>query len=160
MKKIKSKFEDLQKKNKYTSTEIQKKLSLIQHGIKYDEVKKVDLVIEAASETLDIKRKIIEELENRISSETIIATNTSTLSIEEIGKYSKRPKNIIGMHFFNPVRKMSLIEIIKTKDTSDETISTIYNLSLKLGKAPIIVKDSPGFIVSRILGVYLCEAGR
>eukprot|EP01080_Neovahlkampfia_damariscottae_P009242 gene9242-1328_t len=160
MKKIKSTFEDLQKKNKLTSTEVQKKLNLVQHGIKYQNVKNSDLIIEAASEKLDIKKKIIEELEMNISSGTIIATNTSTLSIQEIARDSKKSKNIVGMHFFNPVKKMSLVEIIKTTETSEEAISTVYQLALKLGKTPIIVKDSPGFVVNRILGVYLCEAGR
>jgi 3-hydroxyacyl-CoA dehydrogenase / enoyl-CoA hydratase / 3-hydroxybutyryl-CoA epimerase len=160
MKNIRNNFDLFVEENEYSSLDVQKKMSLIQSGIKYDNLKDADLIIEAAYEKLDIKTKIIEECEMVISNDAILATSTSTFSINELAKISKRPKNFIGMHFLHPVGKKSLVEIIKSNQTSDETVSTVYNFAIKLGKTPIIVKDSPGFVVNRLLCVYFCEAGR
>jgi len=90
----------------------------------------------------------------------LFATNTSSLSLTDLQSVSKYPATVVGMHFFNPVAKMPLVEVITGKDTSKEAAAVIYNLALKTGKKPIIVKDAPGFLVNRILGAYMAEAGR
>ena len=117
-----------------------------------------DLVIEAIVEDLTIKRKILRSLEERSGPNTIIATNTSALSIDDMSTALERPENFIGIHFFNPVHKMKLVEIVVGKQTSDETVARAGKFVQKLSKLPIVVKDSPGFVVNRILMPYLIEA--
>lgn len=110
-----------------------------------------DLVIEAATEDMESKKALFAELDKLCKPETIIATNTSSLSITEIAAATGRPDKIIGMHFFNPVPAMKLVEIIKGLTTSDETKGTIIALAEKLGKTPVEVAEAPGFVVNRIL---------
>ncbi|KAL9647908.1 hypothetical protein ABK040_008179 [Willaertia magna] len=151
------------KKGRMSQEEALKKIKLIQGGVDYNipSNQNVQIIVEAAVENMDLKKKILIECENNLKNpELIFATNTSTLSINELASVSKRPDKVVGMHFFNPVIKMPLIEIIRSKQTSDETVAAIYKLSLELGKIPIICNDGPGFIVNRILGIYLTEAGR
>ncbi|MEL6974831.1 MAG: 3-hydroxybutyryl-CoA dehydrogenase [Bacteroidota bacterium] len=121
-------------------------------------VKSTDLVVEAATENLDIKLKIFEELDNVCDAQTILATNTSSISITQIGAATKRPDKVIGMHFMNPVPIMKLVEIIRGYSTSDEVTQTIMELSQKLGKTPTEVNDYPGFVANRILMPMLNEA--
>jgi len=113
-----------------------------------------NLVIEAVPESLDLKRSIFSQLDELSSPETILATNTSSLSIKEIAVATKRPQLVLGMHFFNPVHIMKLLEVVHTEETSKETIDTVLEISRRLGKEPILVKDSPGFASSR-LGITL-----
>ncbi|WP_350288293.1 3-hydroxybutyryl-CoA dehydrogenase [uncultured Croceitalea sp.] len=121
-------------------------------------VAKTDLVVEAATENLDIKLSIFKELDELCDSETILATNTSSISITQIGAVTNRPEKVIGMHFMNPVPIMKLVEIIRGYSTSDEITNTIMELSKKLGKTPTEVNDYPGFVANRILMPMLNEA--
>jgi len=121
-------------------------------------VSNMGLVVEAATENIDLKLKIFKELDIACSSDTILATNTSSISITQIAAATQRPDKVIGMHFMNPVPIMQLIEIIRGYNTSDETTKTIMNLSLKLGKTPTEVNDYPGFVANRILMPMINEA--
>jgi enoyl-CoA hydratase/3-hydroxyacyl-CoA dehydrogenase len=121
--------------------------------------KDIDLAIEAVPENMDLKRKVFSALDSAAPLQAILASNTSTLSITEMGKATKRPNKVAGMHFFNPPLMMQLVEVIKGENTNQETINTLFELSKKLGKTPIIVrKDVRGFIVNRILGIVFNEA--
>ncbi|MBL8196654.1 MAG: 3-hydroxyacyl-CoA dehydrogenase family protein [Blastocatellia bacterium] len=113
-----------------------------------------NLVIEAVPESLDLKRSIFSQLDELSSPKTILATNTSSLSVKDIAAATKRPQLVLGMHFFNPVHIMKLLEVVHTEETSKETIDTVLEISRRLGKEPILVKDSPGFASSR-LGITL-----
>jgi 3-hydroxyacyl-CoA dehydrogenase/enoyl-CoA hydratase/3-hydroxybutyryl-CoA epimerase len=115
-------------------------------------------VIEAATEDMAVKKKIFADLAARSSADTILATNTSALSVTELAATVPHPERVIGLHFFNPVQRMPLVEIITTKHTTDDVIATTVSFVQKLGKVPIVVNDSPGFIVNRILVPYLMEA--
>lgn len=123
-----------------------------------DAVKGADVVIEAIIENMDLKRQVYKELEQLCSPPTILASNTSGLSITEIASVTKRPEKVIGMHFFNPVPVMKLVEIIKGQSTSDETYRIIKSLAEKMGKTPIAVNEAPGFAVNRILVPMINEA--
>ena len=126
----------------------------------YEEATKdIDLAIEATPENMEIKKKVFSTLDSLAPPHTILASNTSTLSITEMGNATKRPDKVAGMHFFNPPQMMALIEVIKGEATSQETIDTLVELAKKLGKTPIVVKkDVRGFIVNRILGIVFNEA--
>lgn len=117
-----------------------------------------DLVIEAAVENMEIKKSIFAELDGICKESTILASNTSSLSITEVASATKRPDKVIGMHFFNPVPMMKLVEVIKGIATSDETKNTIIELSKGLGKTPVEVEEAPGFVVNRILIPMINEA--
>ena len=117
-----------------------------------------DLVVEAATENVDLKLKIFADLDGMCRPETILATNTSSISITKIAAVTKRPDKVIGMHFMNPVPVMKLVEIIRGYDTSDEVTSTIMEMSSKLGKTPVEVNDYPGFVANRILMPMINEA--
>lgn len=117
-----------------------------------------DLIIEAASENLDVKLKIFEELDNYAGSQTILASNTSSISITKIASVTKRPDKVIGMHFMNPVPLMKLVEVIRGYSTSDEVTAMIMDLSQKLDKSPVEVNDYPGFVANRILMPMINEA--
>ncbi len=120
--------------------------------------KNMDLVVEAIVEDLEIKRKVFKELEQAVSEKTILASNTSSLSVTALAQGCQHPSRVAGMHFFNPVDKMPLVEVIRAKESSDEAVATVFQFAKRLGKTPIVVKDSPGFVVNRILNPYLCEA--
>jgi 3-hydroxybutyryl-CoA dehydrogenase len=121
-------------------------------------VQNTDLVVEAATENLNIKLEVFKQLDTLCGSKTILATNTSSISITQIGAATNRPEKVIGMHFMNPVPIMKLVEIIRGYSTSDEITSTIMELSKKLGKTPTEVNDYPGFVANRILMPMLNEA--
>jgi len=123
-------------------------------------VKDVQVVIESILEDLEVKQRVFKELDELCPPETILASNTSTFRITTIGSLVKRQDKVIGMHFFNPVARMRLLEIIRTAKTSDETFETIKDLGVKLGREPIVLKDSPAFIANRILHVIHCEAAQ
>ena len=122
------------------------------------DVKNSDLIIEAATESKKIKLKIFKELDNLCKTETILASNTSSISISEIAQSTNRPEKVIGMHFMNPVPIMKLVEVIKGKKTSNETFDTVMNLSKQLNKVPVFVNDAPGFVANRILIPMINEA--
>ncbi|HPI20159.1 MAG TPA: 3-hydroxyacyl-CoA dehydrogenase NAD-binding domain-containing protein, partial [Candidatus Kapabacteria bacterium] len=116
------------------------------------------LVIEAAVENMEIKKKIFKELDEVCKASAILATNTSSLSITEIASSTKRPDKVIGMHFFNPVPMMKLVEIICGLETAEETKNLVKSISLKLEKVPVFANDYPGFIINRILMPFINES--
>ncbi len=118
----------------------------------------VEIAVEAVVEIMDIKKSVLREFERVSKKGSIYASNTSSLSITEIASVSRHPELVVGMHFFNPVEKMPLVEIVRGKKTSAETIAAISSLSRRLGKLPVVVNDGPGFLVNRILMPYLGEA--
>ncbi len=145
-------------RRKINLRQAQQKMNLIAPVTDYSGFGAVDAVIEAIVEKMDIKQKVLAELEGQVSDTCVIASNTSSLSITEMQTALKNPGRFGGMHFFNPVAKMPLIEVIRGAETTDETVSTLFQLSKQLGKSPIVVKDSPGFLVNRLLMPYLNEA--
>lgn len=121
-------------------------------------VKNADLVVEAATENLDLKLKIFKQIDEAAPANAILASNTSSISITKIASVTSRPKQVIGMHFMNPVPMMKLVEIIRGYDTTDEVTKAIMEMSEKLGKVPVEVNDYPGFIANRILMPMINEA--
>lgn len=148
----------LLKKRVIDKFQFAQKSNLVSGGVDYADFKNLDLVVEAIVEDMGIKQKVIGETANNMRPDAIIATNTSSLSVTEMSKGHPRPEFFAGMHFFNPVHKMPLVEVIRGEKTSDATISTIYELCKKMGKMPVVVKDGPGFLVNRLLLPYMAEA--
>ena len=139
------------KKEKITEEQKNEILSRVHGSTDIEIVKDADLIIEAATENMEAKKALFKELDELVKPEAIIATNTSSLSITEIAAATNRPDKIIGMHFFNPVPAMKLVEIIKGLATSEETKNTILELTAALKKTPVEVEEAPGFVVNRIL---------
>jgi 3-hydroxybutyryl-CoA dehydrogenase len=139
---------------KLTEDDRDRTLQHIHGTTKLEECAAADLVVEAAPEKLELKQNILRQLENVSGHSFIFASNTSSLSISEIAAQSQRPEAVVGMHFFNPVHIMRLVEIVVGKQTSDETVQTVTEVGRKMRKEPIVVKDVPGFASSR-LGVAL-----
>jgi 3-hydroxyacyl-CoA dehydrogenase / enoyl-CoA hydratase / 3-hydroxybutyryl-CoA epimerase len=139
--------------------EMQRKLARISSTTDWTGFQKADLVIEAVIEKLDVKRQVLAEFESVARPEAIFASNTSTIPITDIAANAKRPENVVGMHFFNPVDRMPLVEVIRGKRTSDVAAVTAAGFARKLGKTVVYCNDGPGFIVNRILGPYMNEAG-
>ncbi|MFB6356854.1 MAG: 3-hydroxyacyl-CoA dehydrogenase NAD-binding domain-containing protein, partial [bacterium] len=127
--------------------------------ISYEPLQGCDVVIEAVLEKMEVKEKVFDQLSNYIDEDTLVASNTSALSVTEMGQHLPNPENMVGLHFFNPVFKMPLIEIVQSDDTSDKALARAVKCVKSLGKAPVVVKDRPGFLVNRILVPYLNEAG-
>jgi 3-hydroxyacyl-CoA dehydrogenase/enoyl-CoA hydratase/3-hydroxybutyryl-CoA epimerase len=152
-------FESMVKRRRLTAAQARAKMSRLTHTLDYSGFGELDAVIEAVVENLEIKKKIFAELDGVVPERTILASNTSALSVTEMGRGCGRPEKMVGFHFFNPAHKMPLVEIITTPRTSPETIATALSLARALGKTPILVKDSPGFVVNRILLAYINEAG-
>ncbi len=138
-------------KEKITAAEKEEIMSRVHGSTDISIVKDADLIIEAATEEMESKKALFAELDALCKPGTIIATNTSSLSITEIASATNRPDRIIGMHFFNPVPAMKLVEIIKGLTTSDETRDVILDLTKNIGKTPVEVQEAPGFVVNRIL---------
>ena len=130
----------------------------IQLSTEISDLKDCDLIIEAVKEDIEVKSKIFKELDSICNSKTILASNTSSISINQLSNNTKRPEKFIGMHFMNPVPVMKLVEIIKGDHTSKETLETIKNLAKKMNKIPIECNDSPGFVSNRILMPLINEA--
>ena len=146
------------KKEKITEDDKKEIMGRIQGSTDINIIKDADLIIEAATEDMEAKKALFAELDQLVKPEAIIATNTSSLSITEIAAATGRPDKVIGMHFFNPVPAMKLVEIIQGLTTSDETKATIVELAEKLGKTPVEVAEAPGFVVNRILVPMINEA--
>ena len=144
-------LEKMVAKEKITAEEKEAILSRISGSTDINIIADADLVIEAATEDMEAKKALFAELDALCKPETIIATNTSSLSITEIAAATNRPDRVIGMHFFNPVPAMKLVEIIKGLATSEETKEAILELTAALGKTPVEVEEAPGFVVNRIL---------
>ena len=148
---VEKNLDRLIKKEKITEADKTEIMGRIHGSTDIEIVKDADLIIEAATENMEAKKALFAELDQLVKPEAIIATNTSSLSITEIAAATNRPDKIIGMHFFNPVPAMKLVEIIKCLTTSEETKNTIVELAEKLGKTPVEVAEAPGFVVNRIL---------
>ena len=145
-------------KNLISTNQKEKTIKNINPTTEFDKILDSDLIIEAASENKDLKISLFEKIDNKCSPKTIIASNTSSISITKLAESTKRMDKVIGMHFMNPVPIMKLVEIINSKYTSKETTEKISSLSKKLEKIPLIVNDSPGFISNRILIPMINEA--
>lgn len=133
-------------------------LSRITKTISNEDAKDCDLVLEAIIENIEVKKKLFQSLDEICNSETILATNTSSLSITEIASSVKRSDKVIGMHFFNPAPLMKLVEIIRGMETSDETFNKVQEIAAEIGKEPVEVKEAPGFLVNRMLIPMINEA--
>jgi len=157
--KISKNLDRMIKKNIITEKEKNETLEKITFDTKLNEnVKNSDLIIEAATESKPIKIQIFKQLDLLCSPKTILASNTSSISITEIANSTNRPEKVIGMHFMNPVPIMKLVEVIKGKTSSKETIDNIIELSKKLNKKSVLVNDAPGFVANRILMPMINEA--
>jgi 3-hydroxyacyl-CoA dehydrogenase / enoyl-CoA hydratase / 3-hydroxybutyryl-CoA epimerase len=146
------------KRKKLTKPQFMGKMAMISGSLDYSGFKMADVVVEAVVENMDVKKKVLQDVENYISPDCIFASNTSSLSITEMQSVAKRPDKVGGFHFFNPVSRMPLIEVIAGAKTSPETVASLFELAKKLGKTPIVVKDGPGFLVNRLLLPYMNEA--
>ncbi len=146
------------KKEKITAADKDAALARIKTSTHYEALKGSQLVIEAAAENYDLKVKILQQLDALLAPEVLIATNTSSISITKLAAVTKRAEQFIGMHFFNPVPMMALVEIIRGLQTSDAAHDAVKALAVKLGKSPITVKNNPGFVVNRILVPMINEA--
>ncbi len=146
------------KKEKITEADKAAALSRIQGSTNYDDLKAAQLVIEAATENYELKVKILKQVDALLAPEVIVASNTSSISITKLAAVTQRADRFIGMHFFNPVPMMALVEIIRGLQTSDATHDAVHDLATRLGKSPITVKNAPGFVVNRILVPMINEA--
>ena len=151
-------FGKLVKRRKYRPVEKKLAMSRILPRVDYRGFSSVPFVIEAVFEDVGVKHQVIRETEEAGPDDLIFASNTSTIPIARLAEASKRPENMIGMHFFSPVHKMPLIEIIKTKQTSAEALATTVEIGRRMGKTLIVVNDGPGFFTSRVLGPFINEA--
>ena len=151
-------LERLIKKDKLTPAERDAAMARIQGSTQYADLKSAQLVIEAATENYELKVKIVQQIDALVAPEVIIASNTSSISITQLAAVTGRPDRFIGMHFFNPVPMMALVEIIRGLQTSDATHAAVHAMALALGKSPITVKNAPGFVVNRILIPMINEA--
>lgn len=158
MAKVKKNLEKMVAKEKITEKDKEEILGRISGSTDISIVKDADLIIEAATENMEAKKALFAELDELCKPDTIIATNTSSLSITEIAAATKRPDKVIGMHFFNPVPVMKLVEIIKGLATSEETKDVILKLTESIKKTPVKVAEAPGFVVNRILIPMINEA--
>jgi 3-hydroxyacyl-CoA dehydrogenase/enoyl-CoA hydratase/3-hydroxybutyryl-CoA epimerase len=151
-------FKKSLKRKSINRRQFEQKLNRISPTTTYDGFKGTEVVIEAVIEKLEIKQSVLKELENFVQDDCVIATNTSSLSVSKMQSVMRKPERFAGMHFFNPVHRMPLVEVIRGEKSSDQAVSQIFQFSKQIGKTPIVVKDSPGFLVNRLLMPYLTEA--
>ncbi len=148
------------KRRRLTKTEFASKMALLSGTLDYAGFAACDVTIEAVLEKLAVKQAVLKEWEGVVPETAVFASNTSTLPITAIASAARHPERVAGMHFFNPVHKMPLVEVIWGEKTAPEVTATIFDLARRMGKTPVVVKDAPGFLVNRILGPYLGEAVR
>ena len=158
IKTVSGSLDRLIKKEKMTEAQKTEALGAIRGTTSMQDLSAADFIIEAATENLDLKRKILKDADEVARPEVIIASNTSSISITQLAAATSRPGQFIGMHFFNPVPMMALVEIIRAVQTSDATFAATEALAKRVGKAPICVKNAPGFVVNRILCPMINEA--
>ncbi len=155
---LQSSLDRLVKKDKLSAADRDAALARVQGTTDYEALKGADLVIEAATENLELKIRILRQLDGLLPAATLIATNTSSISITQLAAVTARAERFIGMHFFNPVPLMALVEVIRGLQTSDATHDAVRELALRLGKTPVSVRNAPGFVVNRILVPMINEA--
>ena len=158
MQKARSIYQRRVDKGKMSAGDMESKLDLITPTLTYDEFEDVDIVIEAVPEKMAIKQSVFKGLEDACPEQTIFASNTSALSISEMGAATSKPHKVIGMHFFNPASVMKLVEVIPGLDTDQETVDDVVMFAESLRKIPVVVQECPGFLVNRLLMPYLNEA--
>ena len=151
-------FDRLIKKEKMTAEQKAAALGRIRTATELDALKDSNLVIEAATENLELKLKIFRQLDTLTAADTVLASNTSSISITRLAAATQRPDRVIGMHFFNPVPLMALVELIRGLQTSDATYAAVEEASKAVGKSPVQVRNSPGFVVNRMLCPMINEA--
>jgi 3-hydroxyacyl-CoA dehydrogenase/alkylation response protein AidB-like acyl-CoA dehydrogenase/enoyl-CoA hydratase/carnithine racemase len=152
-------YSDGVKRHVFTPTEARAGMDLISPAATEVPLRHVDLVIEAAVEEMALKKEVFRKLEAAAGDDTILATNTSALSISELAASAAHPERIVGIHFFNPVHRMQLVEVVRAPATNPATVQRAIQFVQQIGKLPLLVNDSPGFLVNRILVPYLIEAG-
>ena len=155
---VSSSLDRLVKKEKLSAADKEAALNCIDGTTDYGALRKCDFVIEAATENEAVKVKILKQVDEFAKPEATMATNTSSISITKLAAATKRPQRLIGMHFFNPVPMMALVEVIRGLQTDDATVEAAGALAKRLGKTPIVVRNSPGFVVNRLLCPMLNEA--
>jgi len=145
-------------RGRLTSKQAAAQKAAIRFTIEWEALSEADVVVEAVPETISLKQKVFQETAQHCRDTTVLASNTSALSVSEIATAVSAPARIAGLHFFNPVHRMDLVEVVRAEQSSEQTIAQLLQLSRRLGKTPVVVKDSPGFVVNRILMPYLDEA--
>jgi len=160
MTKLMKSFESIKRRGRLTDREIGLKMDRVTYTTDMSGLGNVDIIVEAVSEDPKVKQKVFADLEARVGEGCIIATNTSSLDISSLAQKTQHPERFVGMHFFNPVQMMPLVEIIAGEKTSDETVATVVKLAKRLGKTPIKVSECAGFLVNRTLLPYLNEAAK
>jgi 3-hydroxybutyryl-CoA dehydrogenase len=155
---ISGSLERLVKKEKLRAADRDAALLRVKGSTVYDDLKTCDLVIEAATENLELKLKILRQIDSLAPPGALLATNTSSISITTLAAVTSRPAQFLGMHFFNPVPMMALVELIRGLQTSDATVAAAADFAKRLDKTPVVVKNSPGFVVNRILCPMMNEA--
>ena len=151
-------FDKQVERRRLTKTAARRKMALLQPTLELDGLRRSDLVIEAVVEKLDVKQKVFADLALQVEPDAVLASNTSSLSIDAIARDTPNPERVVGMHFFNPVDKMPLVEVIMGRRTSPQAAATVAAFARKLGKTPVMVGDGPGFLVNRLLAFYMSEA--
>jgi 3-hydroxybutyryl-CoA dehydrogenase len=155
---IKKSLERLVSRDKITQHQAEGVIERIRPTVALEDLKGCDLVIETAPERVDLKAELFRKIDGIVSEECIIATNTSSLSVTRLASFVSRPGHFIGMHFFNPVPAMKLVEVVSGMRTTDSTVNAVREFAKALGKVPIDVKDYPGFVVNRVLFPMINEA--
>jgi len=152
-------FQKQVKRRRMTPREAELHMGRITGTLDYRGFTGLDLVVEAVVERMEVKKAVLAETEAQVSPGCVLATNTSSLSVDGMAEALQRPERFCGMHFFNPVHRMPLVEVIRGRETSGDTLATVAALAVRMGKVPVVCGDGPGFLVNRILGPYLNEAG-
>lgn len=158
LKGIQGSLQKFHEKGKLSADDLKATLDRLTHSVEIDQVAQADLVIEAITEKIEVKKELFGRLDGLCPAHTILATNTSSLSVTEMARSTKRPDKVVGMHFFNPPALMKLVEVVRTPLTSEESFQTAWEVSLKLGKSPVEARDTPGFLFNRLIIPYLNEA--
>jgi 3-hydroxybutyryl-CoA dehydrogenase len=155
---IRKALDGLVRKEKIAKDEADGVFARIRGVVSLEDLKPCDMVIESAPEDLELKHFLFEEIDDILREDAIIATNTSSLSITKLGSFLREPERFVGMHFFNPAPVMKLVEVVRGLRTAESTVETVRTLAESLGKVPIVVNDSPGFVVNRVLFPMINEA--
>jgi 3-hydroxyacyl-CoA dehydrogenase / enoyl-CoA hydratase / 3-hydroxybutyryl-CoA epimerase len=145
-------------RRRLTAPEARRKMALLHPTLDYSGFRPVDLVIEAIVENMAVKQEVFAETAKHVAADAVLASNTSSLSVAGIGAQTPNPGRVVGMHFFNPVHKMPLVEVIAAEGSDPAAVNTVFAFTRKLGKTPVLVKDTPGFLVNRLLMFYSTEA--